>query len=197
MIKKYYRKPEKSEKISITYAGSFYHGRSPQLLLDAAAELEDSIASDFHFHFIGEISPGQVQAIESMQLKAEITIHGKQNHEYCLSKLAESDICLLMAIGQPNQIPAKVYEYIGLGRPILSISEPGDSCMRMLESKDWAWAVVADDKAGLANSLKDIHQRWQNDNLPVIDPDGEGSEYAFDKIASQYADFIRQTIKSK
>jgi len=192
--KEFYYKPDRKERLTITYAGSFYHGRSPQLILDAVAELDDSVSKDIHIHFIGELSSDQINTIESLNSKSKISIHGRQNREFCMKTLSDSDVCLLMAIGQPNQVPAKVYEYIGLGRPILSISDENDACMRLLDNKDWAWTATAGDKTGLINRLNDIHNCWQNDTMPILDPNGEGNEYGFKNIAGEYADYIRRII---
>ena len=46
-------------------------------------------------------------------------------YDQCMSEMRRADVLLLFSIRQPLQIPAKLYEYIALGKPVLSISTGG------------------------------------------------------------------------
>jgi len=129
-----------------------------------------------------------------MEKKFKVTFHGFQKHDYCVREINGSDICLLMAIGQPAQIPSKLYEYIGLGRPVLAISDKDDSTMMLLKDKEWAWTVATNDKMGLIQVLKDIHKRWKNNCLPALKLE-EREEFSFERIADGYVKFIREIVQ--
>jgi len=195
-LSQYYSSPVHTNELTVTYVGSPYHGRSPMIILNAAQMLDESVAKDFHFHFVGKVFPSEITAINNLDNKFKVTLHGLQSHEYCIRAMNESDVCLSIAIGQPIQIPAKLYEYIGLGRPILSISESNDATMQLLKNRNWAWTASSNDKVGLARLLTDIHQQWKNNNLPRMEQ-GEGrDEYNFEQIAKGYAKFIRETVQN-
>jgi len=194
-LNQYYSPPVRTSELKITYVGSLYHGRSPMIILNAAKMLDGNIAKDFHFHFVGKIFPAEITAINNLDKKFRVTLHGLQSHKYCIQAINESDICLLMAIGQSMQIPAKLYEYIGLGRPILSISESKDATMQLLENKNWAWTAASNDKADLTRLLTDIHQRWNNNDLPQF-KQGEREKYSFKQVADGYSKFIRQVVQN-
>ncbi len=191
VLERYYSEPKQNNKLTITHVGSTYHGRSAKIITEAAETLDENMAKDFHFQFIGEISQSE---INTMEKKFKVTFHGFQKHDYCVREINGSDICLLMAIGQPAQIPSKLYEYIGLGRPVLAISDKDDSTMMLLKDKEWAWTVATNDKMGLIQVLKDIHKRWKNNCLPALKLE-EREEFSFERIADGYVKFIREIVQ--
>jgi glycosyltransferase involved in cell wall biosynthesis len=197
ILDQYYRPKIRSEEITIIHVGSTYHGRSPLIILEAAKGLDEGIAKDFHFRFIGKISDAEMKAIDTMEKNFRVTTDGLRDHEYCLKAIIDSDICLLMAIGQPLQIPSKVYEYIGLGRCVLVVSEDDSSTMRLLENKEWIWAVTVDNKDGLTRALQDVHRRWKNDRLPVSEMEKERKKFNFNQVFERYAYFIKEIVNSR
>ncbi|UCE67757.1 MAG: hypothetical protein JSU85_07065, partial [Candidatus Zixiibacteriota bacterium] len=194
ILDKHYHSWIRRKEITIIHVGSTYHGRSPLIILEAAKELNKAMAEDFNFRFIGRISQAEINAINSMDKRFRVTIDGFKDHEYCIKAIIESDICLLMAIGQPLQIPCKLYEYIGLGRPVLAVSGKNDSTMRMLENKGWAWTAANDDKIGLIKTLENIHQRWKNDSLPYSEMEKERKDFSFNTVADKYIMVVREIV---
>jgi hypothetical protein len=188
--------PTAHSRLVISYAGSLYHGRSPMVVLKPALSLPEEIARDFHFHFVGNITESEAEAIDLLQKPFDVTLHGAQSHEFCLDMVGQSDVCLLLAIGQPSQVPAKLYEYIGLGRPVLSVSDRSDATMKELEGQSWAWTCAVEDENGLRAALLDIHHKWKNREMPLID-EAIARRYSFAKIAGDYAVFIGTVVGNR
>jgi glycosyltransferase involved in cell wall biosynthesis len=187
------RPAARKDKLTIIYVGSFYHGRSPSLVLDALAALEPSMARDFHVQFIGAMADADRGAADSRPLAATVQFAGRQPHQYCVEAILDADVALLLAIGQPMQVPAKLYEYIGLGRPVLSISGRQDATMQLLHHRPWAWATDAAEPRQLVNALRDIHARWQRRDLPEI-PEHERQPFSFETLAKEYAALVRRVV---
>jgi glycosyltransferase involved in cell wall biosynthesis len=185
--------PPVHNRIVISYAGSHYHGRSPMVVLKPALALPAEIARDFHFHFVGKMSESEAESINRLEKPFEVTLYGAQSHEFCLDMVSQSDVCLLLAIGQPSQVPAKLYEYIGLHRPVLSISDKDDATMKVLEGQNWAWACAIEDENGLRAALIDIHRRWKNRNMPSIDKT-TAERFSFATIARDYSELIHEVL---
>ena len=121
--------PEKKEnkKLTITYAGSLYSGkRNPEILFKAIQELieDEKIKKDkISLNFYGDKSN-----LEDLKNKYKldniVNINGFISHEEVLLKQNQSDILLLISWDNPKEeifIPGKVYEYMALKRPIISI----------------------------------------------------------------------------
>jgi hypothetical protein len=187
--------PPRHDKVIISYVGSHYHGRSPMILLKPALSLPPGIAKDFHFHFVGAVTASEADSINRMKAPFDVTLHGPQSHQFCLDRISDSDVCLLLAIGQPSQVPAKLYEYIGLHRPVLAVSERGDATMNELKGQDWSWACAAGDEEELKRALLDIHRRWMSLTMPVVD-DAVADRFSFATISDGYADFIASIVRA-
>jgi hypothetical protein len=183
--------PMRQTRINISYVGSLYHGRSPMVVLEPALTLPPEIARSFHFHFVGNISPEEAARIEALNKPFGVTLYGSQSHDFCLERITQSDVCLLLAIGQPSQIPAKLYEYIGLQRPVLTVSDSDDATMQQMRERKWGWA--ADDRDSIAAALTDVYREWKADRLTKIGNEAT-RRFSFDTIAGEYAGFIRRLI---
>jgi glycosyltransferase involved in cell wall biosynthesis len=76
-------------------------------------------------------------------------------HDEAIDLLSRADVILDIGIEGPwseSLIPAKLMEAIGLGRPILSISVPGEAS-RIVESLDVGWWASQDDARAIVDAL--------------------------------------------
>ena len=67
---------------------------------------------------------------------------------------AESDLLLLLAQGQPDQVPQKLYEYLGTRVPILAFADAEGESARMLARAGGHFVVFGDDAAGAEAALE-------------------------------------------
>ena len=117
---------------TMTYVGTFYHGRTPELLLKAISELvsERKLNNrDFFIQFIGgtRYVNGELvdKMIQDFNLLKSVKVTGWMPYDEALKEMAKSHVLLLLAHKQPLQIPGKVFEYIGLKSNILAIMDDG------------------------------------------------------------------------
>ncbi len=121
-----------SDRFTITYAGNFYHTRTPQPLLEAIGMLRDESGIDTSkivVNLIGDCEFANGRSVLEMArqagCEASVAMRGRLPHAEVLGDLVRSDLLLLLANGQPAQIPAKAYEYLAAGPPILALVERG------------------------------------------------------------------------
>ena len=116
-----------NDKLNLTYAGSLYQGkRDPTILFKALKELIDEGLIDSNkikLNFYGET--GNLKELKTKyELNDIVNIGGFLPHDDVLMKQANSDVLLLISWNNPKEkmfIPGKVYEYLALKRPVLSI----------------------------------------------------------------------------
>jgi len=139
---------KKYPQLTITYAGSFYMGRNPFLLLKAVADLirEGRLRSDqIQINLIGNCQYADGISVEAftraLGLTRVVKIVEHLPHKDVLGIMARSHGLLLLAPGQPLQIPAKTYEYIGLGAFIIAVCEKG-ATQNLL--KDYPFSIIVD-----------------------------------------------------
>lgn len=153
---------KKHEKITFTYAGSFYLGRDPEhflkalrLLIDEQRIQEDKIA----VQFIGSCRYLYGNSIEDMVqrigLEKVVTFTDYIPRHEAFREMARSHIMILFAQNQPLQIPGKLYEYIGLRSVVLAICGPGATA-NILSDYERAVVVKEDSIDNMKEALLEV-----------------------------------------
>ena len=165
-----YKKLKKYDKITFTYAGSFYLGRDPEFFLNALRNLidEGQVQSDkIQVRFIGNCrylyDKSIEDIVEQIGLSNIVNFVDHIPRNEVLAEMAKSHILLLLAPDQPLQIPGKIYEYMGLDSYILAICGNGATA-NILEQYEKAYTVHPDDKKKLSESLSMIFSLAENEN---------------------------------
>lgn len=168
-------RPLRNERFVITYAGSFYHRRSPLPLFRALRSLINAreVAPErIRVDLIGHSDAAGVTEMAADSGVAEcVQITGPLNRPEALRQVAQSDLLLLLAEGLTFQVPGKTYEYLRAGRPILALTSQG-AVADLLRRTGGAWVVDPADESGVRAAVGDAYRRWR-DGLeePRPDPD--------------------------
>lgn len=123
--------PTPSANFLVTHVGSLYHRRSPVAFLQAAAVLVRSgeiPISDLRIAFVGstlEDGHNVRQAVSTLGLDAVVEEVGRVPHVDAIGWMRRSRLLLLLAQDWPLQVPAKAFEYLASGVPILAIAQSG------------------------------------------------------------------------
>lgn len=127
-----FRRMGKYPEFTISYTGSLYLGRTPEPLFAAIQELlrEGKIREgDIRVKLVGncdQVNGAPISdIIERYGLCSAVEVSGLVPHAKSLEIIRRSHLGLLLAPEQPLQIPAKVYEYMGLGTTVLAIVKDG------------------------------------------------------------------------
>jgi len=125
----------------IVYAGSFYLHRDPKPFLAALAavhgragaaprRLDVRLVGDCRF-FDGEpIEP----EIERLGLTDVVTFVDWLPHQATIELMQRADLLLLLAQAQPLSVPNKLYEYVGMGKPVFAAAdEQGETALLLRE----------------------------------------------------------------
>jgi glycosyltransferase involved in cell wall biosynthesis len=91
-------------------------------------------------------------------IENRVEIAGQVSYARCLREMAAADVLLLMdSPGRTVGVPAKLYEYIGAGRPVLALgSRDGDLAWVLRQSGVPHRIVAPDDRAGVAEALAQL-----------------------------------------
>ena len=94
----------------------------------------------------------------SAGLESVVTIGGHVSYSQALDAIKRAGLLLLFdSPGRKIGLPAKVYEYIGAGRPILALGErDGDLAWALRESGAPHRIVSTSDPAEIADALADL-----------------------------------------
>lgn len=147
----------------IAYAGTFYYGRDPRLFLRglAAFSRQQHVGPEqLRVDFIGACrSIGTVSVekeVATLGLTDVVRIHDWLPHEAAKAYITEADLLLLLAQQQPDQVPNKLYEYLGSRRPILAFADEDGETARMLRQVGGHYVVTGDDESAVESALQKI-----------------------------------------
>ena len=156
---------EPLSKFTIAHVGSVYYRRSPgplfaavRSLLDAGALPRDGVS----LVFAGDTADGiDVTTLARQHGVVDLLQQpGRLSRPDALSLMASAGALLLLAQDQPLQVPAKAFEYIAVGRPIIALTGDGATADTVREHCAGV-AVPPEDGDSLKTALLDAYADWK------------------------------------
>lgn len=152
-------------RMDMLYAGSLYLNRNPFPLLEGLKNfLDRNCERTEHttLQFVGncnswngiELRP----RIHELGLSNVVRISGMVSPQKVERLMSESTVLVNLSQGQPDQIPAKTFDYIGSRKPMLVLAEP-DSAVADLVSKI-ALGFVVDPSTGADAVSSTLEKIW-------------------------------------
>ncbi|MBE2265687.1 MAG: hypothetical protein IAE64_05505 [Flavobacteriales bacterium] len=164
-----------NDVFTITYTGSLYGQRTPAALLSALETL----------HRRGELSPDRIRLrivgrfganVEAMLRESvfwpSVELVSYVPHHESIAYLIRSEINLLIVDSTKESaqiVPGKVYEYIGVHRPVLAIAPSGSAIENLIAETRAGISVDPENIDGLAEFVKQSLYNWQN-GIPIALP---------------------------
>jgi glycosyltransferase involved in cell wall biosynthesis len=138
----------------ISHFGSFYQGRTPVPLLLAMLRLiRQGVpeAKRFKIRFVGYLDPRLLTAhgelFEELVAGGYLELVAPVPRARALEMMMESDSLLLADNNEARMghtVPAKLFEYLRIGRPILALTVPGSMVERVLRMSGVRFVAVSD-----------------------------------------------------
>ncbi len=144
----------------IVHVGSFYHGRDPRPFLQGLALLRSTrplTADDILVDLVGQCRWFDGVSIEAtardLGVADLVRFDDWVPHARAQHLVGSADLLLLLAQNQPDQVPNKLYEYLGVRRPILAFVDEGGESARMLLEAQGHFPLFDDDPAAAASAI--------------------------------------------
>jgi glycosyltransferase involved in cell wall biosynthesis len=143
-------------RLTFTYTGCLYGQRDPKPFFDSLSRLIRAgrlRADRVRVCLVGDCERAQDRSVrrlvQELGLEYVVELIPPVPYAEALGRLAQSDVLLLLAEGQPAQIPAKLYEYLHVRRPILAFCT-GATARVVREAP--SGQVVTSDRPGLIDA---------------------------------------------
>lgn len=164
-----------SNKMRISHAGVFYGERTPKYFFQALSKLfkeNPSLQNKIEVIFIGNSRKEDKKLIDQYHLGSVVSILGYLDHQKTIQYLMSSDLLWLM-LENEVQSPGKVYEYIGVRKPILANVPEGFIKQAILEI-DGNVALPTQDIDETASAIKHFYDRFekgekQSDSTEIVE----------------------------
>jgi hypothetical protein len=148
-------------KFTVVHPGSHFSqaGRYGECFLramDQWIDEEPALAGQVECVVIGKRDADLELQRASMAHPEVIRLEPLVSHRACMQAIRASHAGLVNTIG--NRIPAKVYEFMGAGKPILALTEPGSDLERLMRGYAGGIAVPARDTPAIRDALQRLRR---------------------------------------
>ncbi len=151
---------------AIVYTGGFYPPkRSIAPLMAALTRIKDTgddSLGEWCFHYYGMDGSHVLEAAHQFEVSDKLRLHGQVPRSEVLSAIKGAQVAVVVAsvlkstsLADRGIVPAKVYEALGLGTPVLLVAPPGSDARTVAESTGMAGSFKGDDIDGMASFLLD------------------------------------------
>jgi glycosyltransferase involved in cell wall biosynthesis len=158
----------------VVHAGSINAAfRDPRPLFEAIRQAGDAGLVDparLRLRFLGGGPFGDSaemrQAIEKTKLTGRVEFLPRVPYGAALSELTNADLLLLLQASRDtvDLVPAKLFEYLRAGRPVLALAGVGATA-EVLKEVGGGWVVDPADGAGLRTAIRAAYEAWTNGSL--------------------------------
>ncbi len=148
--------------LAVVHLGTLYLNRDPTSLLEGFVRFLRStspeVARESVLRFVGA-AEGEHRAVVERALRGEagqqVKLLGYRPRKEALRLLQRSGLAVVLAQGQHEMVPAKIYESVALGVPTLVVTEPGSATARAAD-RFGLFRVDPDDAEGVARVLETV-----------------------------------------
>ena len=150
---------KKYDTFTLSYTGALYVGRSAEPIFQAIARLIEN--GSITAEAVRVKLVGQCREMNGVPTSTVVSRYGLDSivdvidpvpQKEAQQIIRQSHLALLLAPNLPYQIPAKVYDYLGAGTPILAIAEEGGTA-DLIRETDFGKAFPSEDVAGIAQVI--------------------------------------------
>ena len=149
-----------SRRLRIVYTGTLWNltDISPlvQSLLSLASTSADA-ASKIELVIAGRLAPEQQALVDQIdETPIEVRCCGYLPHRESVALARSADLLLLLLSDQPGAervVPAKLFEYLAIGKPILAICGAGET-KQLLKQAEQKFNFSPNDQEGIANFIR-------------------------------------------
>jgi glycosyltransferase involved in cell wall biosynthesis len=154
--------PGLGEPFVLTYSGWFYGGqRDPRGLFAAIAGLAREgvlTRENFRLDLVGQREPIIAEMARRVGVEALVNHVGRLTYRETLERLGASSALVVLTRTTPRargELTTKLYEYIGVGRPVLALTPPDFEMARVMAQADAGACIHPDDAQGIAAWLRE------------------------------------------
>jgi glycosyltransferase involved in cell wall biosynthesis len=158
-------------EFTIAHIGSMNKDRNPEVFWQALQAALSSNAALAQYLKIRLIGPADFSVRESVQrygLQAYTEFIDFVPHAEAVQYQQQSQVLLLLINHSPNArtiIPGKLYEYLGSGRPLLTIGPKDSDSAKVIELTKGGALHAYEDLEGLKNSILHFFEAYQKGAL--------------------------------
>ena len=186
------------DRFSIGHYGNVYDQRSPEMFLQGLRLWLDSneeAARSTSVHFIGQEFGNTLEHIHKLKLENFVKLSPPVPRNQVQSLMRADYLLLLIANGQPVQIPGKLYEYLSARRRILTTTERDSATADLLNGA--LHCPIAQTPAEVAASLQLLWDDYMRRISPDVDHSRLLNECSYERRTERLAQALKKSAPPK
>jgi glycosyltransferase involved in cell wall biosynthesis len=156
------------DRFRLTHTGSFYGERDPRAALRAVAASSANVT----VRFAGDFRPRDRAYASDLGLADRIELYGHVPRRRALELQRSSEALLLLVPDAGGRgrgvVPAKLFEYLASGRPILAAVPPDGEAAAIVRETDAGDVVEPDDVDAIRRALAELIDRFEAGGLEPV-----------------------------
>jgi glycosyltransferase involved in cell wall biosynthesis len=176
-------------KLRISHVGTIHRDAGGEFF-DALLLLlreDPGLARWLEVTLVGEVGPQYAASVEHLERTGVVSRTGFVPHSAALQHAMSSDVLLILLGGDrfaPSELPAKLSEYLYIGKPILAIAKKGE-LWEVLSRSGAGFAVPPHDASAVANAITRLARELRSDG------------HAYEPDRHYIARFDRRTLAAR
>ncbi len=193
-----FTKPESSAGFVITHMGAMNADRNPQVLWKVLAKMvhnNPTFGKALQIHLIGKSDYSVKESLQKFGLERNTQFTPYLPHQKALRQASRAHVLLLPLNNTPNAegiTPGKLYEYLGLGAPILCIGPPKGDASNILNETGSGYTIDFNDEEGCIRLLENW-LRLHKQGIPLTKPHNVAS-YTRHALTTGMAGLLHQMV---
>jgi len=183
-----------NSKFTIMYNGLFYQTRTPLTFLKAIRNIIDKQLIDRKKLKIWFTRKDDwMKVVNQMGLDDIVEFVGYMEHQDSLKKSITSDLLLLIVgSGEENKgiYTGKVFEYLRLRKPILSLSPSGSLVEKLIDETKRGKNIELNDINKIENYILEMYKRWETKQLPMLSVTEEVTRYERKQLTEELSNVL-------
>jgi glycosyltransferase involved in cell wall biosynthesis len=186
------------EDFTISHIGSINPARNPVKLWKVLAEMvkqKPLFAKALKIKLVGKVDIGVLKSIEESGLAPHLTRIEYMPHRDVMCEIQKSQVLLLLINNTPNAkgiLTGKIFEYLGSGRPILSIGPEDGDASEILRNADAGQTADYHNEEAMKRILDDYFIRFSEQRLESNT--GNRSKYSRKEITKKIAGILNEML---
>lgn len=189
--------PQKYNCTTLVHAGITTDIRTSRFLIEAISRLKkEGVISPETFRFLsfGQAVSNEKKAVKTFLVKEMVEFLGSRPHNEVISSMRGADALLLLVANEhKQQIPGKLFEYLGIGKPIIMAGPAESDAAEIIRKTRSGVVVPIDNVHSFTEQLRNLVQgkfaAIKADSLAV-------KEYESRNLTSKLVAIFAELIKS-
>jgi glycosyltransferase involved in cell wall biosynthesis len=185
-------------KFTISHIGSINASRNPVGLwkvLSEMADKNDEFEKTLQIKLVGKVDIGVLKSIEENGLTQYLSMIEYMPHQEVMHEIQKSQVLLLLINNTPNAkgiLTGKIFEYLGSGRPILSIGPEDGEAAVMLSDSEAGQTAGYQNEEGMRRILTEYFIKFSGQQLEC--KTGNRLKYSRKALTAEIASILNEII---